>query len=95
MTQPVGETHHLIFYRGTVSWTGTFDLSGINWCEINIILYDFVNGFRRPGDKAIDLWCSNTIGQKREGRRRAIAGLNFKTGPLDRPAIETGRCTRF
>ena len=59
MPVPVREAHHLVFDRGAVTWTGSFDLAGIGWRPVQVGPDQIVTIRRRPGNVTIDLWISN------------------------------------
>ncbi len=88
---PLPETDDLVLDRRAIARAPAIDLAGIHRRTMDIRPDDGVGGLGGPGDAALDLRVLDPGGQGRERLRRLIARLHIQRGPVDGPAIETGR----
>src|SRR6266852_9475331 len=87
--------HDLVFDRGAVSRSHTFDLTRIKRRLMKVLSNRFVYIGRRIADVAIHLRLFDLVGRKRECDWPLVRLLTLEGVPVDRSPVQSRRRSRF
>src|SRR5262249_5811991 len=91
----IGELDDLVFDAWAIPRTNALNLAGVHRRTMHILANDAMRLLRSEGDIARDLLLSDPASAEAEGRGIVIAGLHLEARPIDSPAIEAWRRSRF
>ena len=89
--------NHLILNRRAISWTGSFNHPGIQWRAVQIISDNLMRLFIRisqPAGCLLNLY-GFRIRCKGKGHHSLVSKLLFHFAIINRPAVNSRRCSGF
>ena len=95
MTLLVGESHHLVFERGTVPRADAGDLAVVERRPADAVPHDLVNALGCVNEMAGNLLAGDLAGQERERDNRIVTEGFGELREIDRPPVEARRSPRL
>src|SRR5262245_45896293 len=95
MALPVSKFHDLVFNRGTVARTDTFDGPRIHGRATEVLANHSMRSRSCPRNPAFDLWIGNSVRHQRKGHGLLVSGLHLEAAPVDRASIKSRRRAGF
>src|SRR5689334_22488758 len=83
----------LVFNRGAIPRAARRNLPRVHRRAMYVGANDLMRLICGACDTALNLRCSDALGQHREWLGRVVAGLHFERGPIDRFSVDARRRT--